>query len=76
MVGLYRGLNRLPAMVSPWYDNGDINHYLKARWHDSNIEELRIQLVSTSKTIERKASSRTSKSLDVMTGLHYREDAL
>ncbi|KZV86641.1 hypothetical protein EXIGLDRAFT_774398 [Exidia glandulosa HHB12029] len=36
MCGLYYGLGPLPALVSPWSDEGDINDYLAKRTSDPN----------------------------------------
>ena len=48
LCGLYSGLSSLPAMVSPWYENGDINAYLKRRWHEPSIDTLKLELVRCS----------------------------
>lgn len=31
LCGVYLGLSNLPAMISPWAENGDINRFLKTR---------------------------------------------
>ncbi|KZV96314.1 kinase-like protein [Exidia glandulosa HHB12029] len=43
--GLYSGTSALPAMVSPWCDNGDIVHYLRTRQYDPEIAELKLDLL-------------------------------
>ena len=43
--GLYHGMGEFPALVSPWYDNGDINHYLRARASEPNLDTLKLDLV-------------------------------
>ncbi|KZV88467.1 kinase-like protein, partial [Exidia glandulosa HHB12029] len=38
-------MNELPAMVSPWHANGDINSYVKQMRADPRIEEIKIRLL-------------------------------
>lgn len=45
MCGLFQGFGQLPAIVSPWYDNGDINTYLKAREGDPDLDVVKLSLV-------------------------------
>ncbi|KZV89845.1 kinase-like protein, partial [Exidia glandulosa HHB12029] len=40
LIGLYVGIGKLPAMVSPWCNHGDINAYIasiQAEWHDKAL---------------------------------------
>ncbi|KZV96327.1 kinase-like protein [Exidia glandulosa HHB12029] len=44
--GLCSGLSGLPAMISPWCQNGDIVVYLRNRQHLPIISELKIELIA------------------------------
>ncbi|KZV99929.1 WD40 repeat-like protein [Exidia glandulosa HHB12029] len=45
MCGLYAGLGPVPAMVSPWYDSGDINAYVRKRAGDPDIVIVKLSLL-------------------------------
>ncbi|KZV88419.1 kinase-like protein [Exidia glandulosa HHB12029] len=45
MFGLYSGIGVLPAMVSPWCDNGDIKTYLKTKEGSSTFDAVRLLLL-------------------------------
>ncbi|KZV99895.1 kinase-like protein [Exidia glandulosa HHB12029] len=44
LYGLYDGIGPAPAMVSPWWKNGDINNYIANRENDPEIDGLKLKL--------------------------------
>ncbi|KZV98302.1 kinase-like protein [Exidia glandulosa HHB12029] len=50
LLGLYLGIVELPAMVSPWCNNGDINAYLRSRSQD--ITEQKLESLSLTLLVE------------------------
>ncbi|KZV95439.1 kinase-like protein, partial [Exidia glandulosa HHB12029] len=46
LCGLYERPKSLPAMVSPWCRNGDINRYLKTQQQNPHLDELKLRLLS------------------------------
>ncbi|KZV95678.1 kinase-like protein, partial [Exidia glandulosa HHB12029] len=44
LCGLHEGLGPTPAMVSPWYTNGDINNYVSRRAGEPEIDIIKAEL--------------------------------
>ncbi|KZV95676.1 kinase-like protein [Exidia glandulosa HHB12029] len=44
LCGFYEGFGSVPALVSPWYENGDINDYVRLRTADPNIGLMKLKL--------------------------------
>lgn len=45
LCGLYFGISDLPALVSPWCNNGDIGSYLKTREGEAGLWKLKLKLL-------------------------------
>ncbi|KZV99886.1 kinase-like protein [Exidia glandulosa HHB12029] len=45
MCGFYEGYGSAPALVSPWYENGDINSYVRRHAADPNVDMLKFRLL-------------------------------
>lgn len=59
-------MSDLPAMVSPWYDNGDITRYVKSQAGRAHVEELKGQLVSFTANIQVRALTFSSWSMSCL----------
>ncbi|KZV99874.1 kinase-like protein [Exidia glandulosa HHB12029] len=46
MCGYYEGYGSAPALVSPWYENGDINRYIRGQAANPNIDMLKFTLLT------------------------------
>ncbi|KZV95658.1 WD40 repeat-like protein [Exidia glandulosa HHB12029] len=45
LCGLYEGLGPLPALVSVWYECGDIKQYLNTRRDDPDLDGIKLNLI-------------------------------
>ncbi|KZV86653.1 kinase-like protein, partial [Exidia glandulosa HHB12029] len=45
LCGLYEGIGPVPALVSPWYQNGDIKSYLQRHVDDTDVDLLKLRLL-------------------------------
>ncbi|KZV86665.1 WD40 repeat-like protein [Exidia glandulosa HHB12029] len=46
LCGVCEGFGPAPALVSPWYENGDINEYVRQRAADADIKTVKLKLLA------------------------------
>lgn len=70
MCGFYEGIGSTPALVSPWYANGDITDYVRRHANDPDVDTLKLTLVRFSRRMEL-SDTEASQLGEVLSGLTF-----